>query len=518
MCVPCFVNWGVKGSTDNSKRASIPQVLQLGLRRLLLPIPPHLHSIRSSSVLRFLASCISLLHLFASGNNARSTLWPCVSNLDHVGSPGLRCWQGKAQTSPSLTPLFLHRSVSISQVDGSTTDPSSGGGSSGSKKRKSPASPSPAPSSSSRPKTSSSSSAWSPRPERQDAEPARQAPASKSVAAARPKWAGVQCNTPPPPRNAIDNAAAGEVVSERDASTPEMTWAAARGKLDEVVRLLKAGASVAATDRSGRTCLHLAAGMGHAAVVSAIVASCEVGVLMLKDKEGKTCLHRAADSGSLEATRVLCDKGGRQLVLSQARTGQTCLHSSACGGHAHVVGLLLERGGQELMVKRDEIGATCLHWAVDAGHVEVAMLLARKGGLELMVVQDVVGKTCLHRAVDEGFKEVAEALADLGSKELLLVKDGDNQTCVNWAVELGRSDIAQMLLEKGLRWFSQSSEAGSKSADDKRREIDLARREKEVARREKLIEEKEAAGRLQVVQCKACSQWRMSTPALDASS
>ena len=31
LCVPCFVNWGVKGSTVNSKRASIHQVMALGL-------------------------------------------------------------------------------------------------------------------------------------------------------------------------------------------------------------------------------------------------------------------------------------------------------------------------------------------------------------------------------------------------------------------------------------------------------------------------------------------------------
>ncbi len=36
LCVPCFVNWGLKGTTDNGKRYCISQVLELGIKDITI--------------------------------------------------------------------------------------------------------------------------------------------------------------------------------------------------------------------------------------------------------------------------------------------------------------------------------------------------------------------------------------------------------------------------------------------------------------------------------------------------
>ena len=100
---------------------------------------------------------------------------------------------------------------------------------------------------------------------------------------------------------------------------------------------------------SGDTCLHVAAGRGHAAAV----------VLLLERQaqadapnyEGASALHRAAAAGSAETASLLLGAGAA--VGAATSSGATALHLAAGVGRLGVVKLLLARGADAQSMDRD---------------------------------------------------------------------------------------------------------------------------------------------------------------------
>ena len=50
-------------------------------------------------------------------------------------------------------------------------------------------------------------------------------------------------------------------------------------------------------DKTGKTCCHLAAAMGHSHILKLLIQHCDLRVLWSTDSRGFTCLHWAAYKG-----------------------------------------------------------------------------------------------------------------------------------------------------------------------------------------------------------------------------
>jgi len=125
-----------------------------------------------------------------------------------------------------------------------------------------------------------------------------------------------------------------------DGSTPLM-WATFEGDAAEVVRLLKEGADVKATNNYGANAMQLAADTSNTELIR----------LLLKagadpespNADGETALHLVARSGNVEAAKLLLKAGAK--VNARERFGeQTPLMWAAARRHPQMVELLLSKG------------------------------------------------------------------------------------------------------------------------------------------------------------------------------
>eukprot|EP00295_Goniomonas_pacifica_P007288 CAMPEP_0175834266 /NCGR_PEP_ID=MMETSP0107_2-20121207/15968_1 /TAXON_ID=195067 ORGANISM="Goniomonas pacifica, Strain CCMP1869" /NCGR_SAMPLE_ID=MMETSP0107_2 /ASSEMBLY_ACC=CAM_ASM_000203 /LENGTH=331 /DNA_ID=CAMNT_0017147483 /DNA_START=620 /DNA_END=1615 /DNA_ORIENTATION=+ len=182
--------------------------------------------------------------------------------------------------------------------------------------------------------------------------------------------------------------------------------AAKEGNVDEIRRLLAAGANVNATDEDGKTPLHWSSTHGHVEVSqillgaganvhatddtgatplleSVVYVHLEVSQMLVRaganvnagDNEGWTPLHWAADRGCLGMTQMLLGEGAS--VHSSNDDGCTPLHCSAASGDVEVGQLLVGAGAN--VNAPDKREKTPLHWSADGGHFEVSQMLVGAG-------------------------------------------------------------------------------------------------------------------------------------------
>jgi len=144
------------------------------------------------------------------------------------------------------------------------------------------------------------------------------------------------------------------------------------GHKDIVARLLKAGADVKATNKSGAKPklkafkpLHAVVGDGPEEVVFALFdLGFEVTAL---DAKGLSPLHLAAKAGRSKIVEILIEKGCD--LDQQDNRGRTPLHFASSEGHVACTTLLLEKGANVNV--KTSAGTTALHWVavgVTVGH------------------------------------------------------------------------------------------------------------------------------------------------------
>lgn len=106
--------------------------------------------------------------------------------------------------------------------------------------------------------------------------------------------------------------------------------------------------------------LVLAATVGNAPMVKALLALGGSTLLDTRTRTGETALHAAAVHGSLPVISALLEANPRAVHIANGN-GSTALHHAARLGHAAAVALLLERGSDPR--RTDDLVGTPLHYA-----------------------------------------------------------------------------------------------------------------------------------------------------------
>lgn len=189
--------------------------------------------------------------------------------------------------------------------------------------------------------------------------------------------------------------------------------AAGRGETTEVLRLLAAGASVAARDESGRTALLAATHGNHVAVARALIAAgADVNA---KDNIQDSPYLYAGAEGRLEILRLTLAHGAD--LKSVNRYGGTALIPAAHHGHVEVVRELLTTTIAIDHVNR--LGWTALLEAIILGdggprHTEIVRLLIAAGADVNLTDRD--GATPLAHAERRGYTAMAGLLRAAGAR------------------------------------------------------------------------------------------------------
>jgi uncharacterized protein len=132
---------------------------------------------------------------------------------------------------------------------------------------------------------------------------------------------------------------------------------AARGKTDQVIRLLQAGRDPNLADDKGETALHYAAQLGDQQMIQALLYF--KAAIDPRDQFGNTPLHWAAQSGNTAVIQMLVD--AKAAIDPQNRQGVTPLMMAAKAGNAPAVRLFLKDGADPHHV--DFTGRDAAGWA-----------------------------------------------------------------------------------------------------------------------------------------------------------
>ena len=130
----------------------------------------------------------------------------------------------------------------------------------------------------------------------------------------------------------------------------QLLLAARNGNVEDVRRLLRAGANVASKDSDKRTALSHVAEYGHVETVKFLVKEARADVES-KDNTGRTPLSFAAAYGHLDVVKFLVEERGADVESKSYITGRTPLSRAAANGHLEVVKFLVQEGGADVAAK-----------------------------------------------------------------------------------------------------------------------------------------------------------------------
>lgn len=256
-----------------------------------------------------------------------------------------------------------------------------------------------------------------------------------------------------------------------------LEYAAARGNLELVNRLLEAGADGSAgwSGSRGRTLLDAGALGGNAQVVSALIrAGSQPDVNVLSPSRGmRSALYTATVCGHEDAGSCLI-LAGADVLFWDPVDQRNVISEAARGGHAQLVHDMLMAGahadeylyesplhlaidaGSERIVDKllmvdadpdvfDENGKTPLICASDRGHTSIVKKLLAAEADASFCAHD--GRSALHAAAKCGEDDIVSELLSVGVD--MNVRDGNKDTPLVLVAKAGKSSAAERLLAAG---------------------------------------------------------------------
>jgi ankyrin repeat protein len=237
---------------------------------------------------------------------------------------------------------------------------------------------------------------------------------------------------------------------ERGATTLEINAAlfaaADKGCIELAKRLLDAGASLDARDRTGARPLAHAATAGEVEMVALFLD--RGAPIDAQDLEGSSALSQAAENGRLSVVQLLVQRGAN--VNLPGRTGITPLEAAAYMGSVPIVEFLMEKGADPKIV--DKTGKAAIVYAAGRGFSPVVRFLLDHGvdanaryGNDLTVLMWAAGYS--EEAGVQDAIDVMTMLLDQGAH----VDDADNRgrTALMIAAELNHAEAVDLLLARG---------------------------------------------------------------------
>ncbi|XP_046553082.1 ankyrin repeat domain-containing protein 50-like [Haliotis rubra] len=193
--------------------------------------------------------------------------------------------------------------------------------------------------------------------------------------------------------------------------TPVMA-AAVKGHKEVVELLVKHGADLSISEKSGSNILHLACSNGQFGVVEYVLSLNSVDI----NRRGymkRTPVMIAAESGHKEVVELLV-KHGANLLLTD-KHGDNILHRACKEGHFDVVKYVLSLNSVDINSRGWE-GRRLVMIPAEKGHKEVVELLVKHGANLLLT--DKHGDNTLHRACKEGHFDVVKYVLSMKSVDI----------------------------------------------------------------------------------------------------
>jgi ankyrin repeat protein len=229
---------------------------------------------------------------------------------------------------------------------------------------------------------------------------------------------------------------------------------AARSEWAEVARLLiKAGANpnVRSKNILGETPLHVAASVGGqdgANQVLPILIAAGAKLNLASDREGRTALHMAASWSYPDNVKVLLKAGAKTDVLDH--DGNTPLHLSLHKQDSNglqILRMLLAAGASPHLANKNR--QTPLHTAAYHGSLALVRTLLDAGAKPEL--QDESGDTPLHKAAGQNQLPVVRLLLKLMKPTAVAQRNREGQTALDSAARAGNAELIGLLMQAGLQ-------------------------------------------------------------------